>query len=245
MAKVIRRYVSLWVVLLVFIQLVPCMPVSASSEAYYGEAYQDLQTESHRIAYRIMEEGIAGLSPRIEFAGIVDINYSEMVKVIRAVCVDHPQYFWFLEEGRFIYDEFSGGNYIVSFDPKYILNGQPIAVGSQELADAMYTFHTKVRQIVDGIPVNCTTDYEIALYLHDYLAEHVTYTLEGEHPSAYAALVLGEAACYGYSKAYQCLLNAAESVPVPSPATAMTVKEDWQDMPGIRFGWTVSAITWT
>lgn len=73
----------------------------------------------------------------------------------------------------------------------------------------MHAFHDKVHQIIDGIPINYTTEYEIALYLHDYLAEHVTYTLEGEHPSAYAALVLGEAACYGYSKAYQCLLNAA------------------------------------
>lgn len=205
----VGKVISVLLLLLILLPFALCTPVSAEEDTYFGEAYQDLQKEEHRIAYRLMEEGIAGLSPVIELRGTVDINYKEMMKVIRAVCVDHPQYFWFLEEGKFTYDTLSGGNFIVSFEPKYVLDGETVNVGSRELIDAVYAFHTKVQQIIAGIPMNYTTDYEIALYLHDYLAENVTYTLEGEHPSAYAALIHGEAACYGYSKAYQCLLNAA------------------------------------
>ena len=211
MKNLLCKGISVLLLLLVLVQLLPAAPVQAApetDETYYGEAYPDL-SEEHRIAYRLIEEGIAGLSPRIELEGIVQINYKQLVKILRAVCVDHPQYFWFLETGSFSHEDVSDGGYVRSFDPTYILNGKTVAVGSQELADAMYAFHTKVQQIISGIPVNLTTEYEIALYLHDYLAETVTYTLEGEHPSAYAALVLGEAACYGYSKAYQCLLNAA------------------------------------
>lgn len=204
----IQKMVSVLLLLLILLPLLPAIPASAESEAYYGEAYKDLQKEEHRIAYKLMEEGIAGLSPSIQLQGHVNINYKEMMKVIRAVCVDHPQYFWFLEEGRFVYNNENDDNYIVSFEPKYVLDGERVSIGSQKLLDAVFAFHTKVQQIIGGIPMNYTTDYEIALYLHDYLAEHITYTLEGDHPSAYAALIRGEAACYGYSKAYQCLLNA-------------------------------------
>lgn len=207
-----RKVLSFLFVLCLLMNTMSGVYVTATPDVdtqYYGEAYYDLKTEDHKLAYRLLEEGIAGLAPRIEFEGIVKINYKQMCDVIRAVCVDHPQYFWFLEEGGFTYGDVSHGGYIVSFDPKYILDGKEVAVGSQALSDAMFAFHNKVQQIIQSIPVNYTTEYEIALYLHDYLAQQVTYTLEGEHPSAYAALIHGEAACYGYSKAYQCLLNAA------------------------------------
>ncbi len=208
----LQKYVSFILMLMVWILLALPTPVVAAedgSDVYYGEAYYDLQSDDLRYAYRIVEEGIASLSPRITFEGIVEINYKQLQDVLQAVCVDHPEYFWFLESGTFTHGNVNHGGRIISFDPTYILDGEEVAVGSQELADAMYAFHTKVQQIIHSIPVNLTTDYEIALYLHDYLAEHVTYTLEGEHPSAYAALIHGQAACYGYSKAYQCLLNAA------------------------------------
>lgn len=195
--------------------LISAIPVSASDAAtdqeYYGEAYLELKTEEQKTAYRLLEDGIAGLSPLITFEGIVDIKYGQIPDVLRAVCVDNPQYFWFLESGKCNYSQVDYGNFspVISFEPAYILDGKTVTTGSQELADAMYEFHSVVRKIIDEIPVNVNTEYEIALYLHDYLAQRVTYTLEGEHPSAYAALVQGRAACYGYSKAYQCLLNAA------------------------------------
>jgi len=208
MKRIIRRIMSPLIVLIVLIQLFPTTFVSANEITYFGEAYQDLHSDAQRAAYQLVEEGIAGLAPEIFFPG-VNIDDDDLEAVLRAVCVDHPQYFWFLEEGVFYFEPTGVNQKIASFVPRYILDGSTVKASSQELADAMLAFHDKVCQIVSGIPVNYTTEYEVALYLHDYLAEHVTYTLEGEHPSAYAALIHGEAACYGYSKAYQCLLNAA------------------------------------
>lgn len=204
------KVISVLLFLVVLLPLLPLHSVSAVTEdAYDGEAYRDLKSDALRTAYRLVEEGVAGLSPEISFQRIVEINSADLADVLRAVCVDHPQYFWFLEEGVYYYDPSVTKKIIGPFEPRYILNGKTVKASSQELLDAMHAFHDQVQQIINGIPVNYKTEYEIALYLHDYLAEHVTYTLEGEHPSAYAALVLGEAACYGYSKAYQCLLNAA------------------------------------
>lgn len=67
MANMIRKYVSVLLLLLVLIQLLPYSPASATEDVYYGEAYQDLQTEAQRTAYRLVEEGVAGLSPEIIF----------------------------------------------------------------------------------------------------------------------------------------------------------------------------------
>ncbi len=211
MVKTIQKILPVFLVVMLLVSWIPYQPAAAASEAYYGEAYNDLPSEEMRLAYQLVEEGIAGLAPVIDFQGIVNIGYWDLADVLRAVVVDHPEYFWFLETGTCHYDELTPGDFgdVISFEPEYILDGRTVKAGSQELADAMYAFHTKVRQIIDGIPANYATDYEIAVYLYDYLAQNVTYTLEGEHPSAYAALIRGEAACYGYSKAYQCLLNAA------------------------------------
>lgn len=205
----IRKSLSMLLLLLILVSILPWVSVDANSETYYGEAYYDLTTEQQRTAYRLVEEAIAGLSPVVDFNGIVEIYYRDLLDIVRAVCVDHPQYFWFLEDGIYHYDSVFEGNLVNRFEPQYILDGQVVSAGSQELADAMYAFNAKVNEIVAGIPVNYTSEYEIALYLHDYLVDHVSYTLEGDHPSAYAALIHGSAACYGYSKAYQCLLNEA------------------------------------
>ena len=201
MAKIRKKAAVIWLALLMVISVLPVSAAEGAADApYYGEAYLELQTEEQKTAYRLLEEGIAGLSPLITFEGIVEIKYGQIPDVLRAVCVDNPQYFWFLEGGKCNYSQVDYGNLspVISFEPSYVLDGKTVTAGSQELADAMYEFHTVVRRIIDEIPVNVTSEYDIALYLHDYLANHVTYTLEGEHPSAYAALVQGQAACYGY-----------------------------------------------
>ena len=194
--------------LLCVILLIPmlCAPVSASG---YGEAYDELPSDAFREAYRILEEGIAGMAPVITLPEKLQIHFDELLDIARSVCLDHPEYFWFLESWFYEFGTNDNKFIVTTITPTYYLDHERVSAGSQLLADAMIEFHSKVDEIITGIPVNCTSEYEIALYLHDYLADHVTYTLEGDHDSAYAALIHGKAACYGYSKAYQYLLNRA------------------------------------
>ena len=58
------------------------------------------------------------------------------------------------------------------------------------------------------------SDYEKALFVHDYLVEHTTYDLQGSRRdgyqlchTAYGALVGHSAVCMGYAAAYQYLLR--------------------------------------
>ena len=186
-----------------------CMLSAPVAAELNGEAYAQLETDAYREAYRLLEEGIAGMAPVIYIPAELEIRYLDILDIARAVCLDHPEYFWFLESWFYEYDMEDGRYLIEQITPTYYLDHEQVSAGSQALADAMIAFHDKVNEIVAGIPVHCTDDYQIALYLHDYLAQHVTYSLDGDHDSAYAAIVHGKAACYGYSKAYQYLLTQA------------------------------------
>lgn len=199
-----KRFTAL--LCLISILALVAAPVSAQTE---GEAYQELSSDAYRQVYRLLEEGIASMAPVINFPEELGVYYKDLPDIARAVCLDHPEYFWFLESWYYEYESQDGRYQVTSFTPTYYLDNQQVSSGSAALADAMVAFHSKVDEIITGIPVNCTSDYDIALYLHDYLAQHVTYTLEGDHDSAYSALIHGEAACYGYSKAYQYLLTQA------------------------------------
>ena len=195
--------------MIICLLLLVCLFSAPVSAQINGEAYAQLKNDAYQEAYHLLEEGIAGMAPVIYIPAELEIRYLDILDIARVVCLDHPEYFWFLESWFYEYDMEDGRYLIEQITPTYYLDHERVSAGSQALADAMIEFHEKVNEIVAGIPVNCTDDYQIALYLHDYLAEHVTYSLDGDHDSAYAALVHGKAACYGYSKAYQYLLTQA------------------------------------
>ena len=64
----------------------------------------------------------------------------------------------------------------------------------------------KIRWIIASIPDSCDTDYEKALWLHDYLCKTVVYEYDLDEYS-YTALINGEADCGGYAAAYAELLR--------------------------------------
>ena len=65
----------------------------------------------------------------------------------------------------------------------------------------------KIRWIIASIPDDCDTDYEKALWLHDYLCKTVTYQTPMAD-EAYTALLNGVADCGGYADAYMRLLRS-------------------------------------
>lgn len=204
-----KRFFAVMFAILLFVSI---LPVSAAHvhAVESTEGYDQLTNDKERLAYAILEEEIASLSPVITFPEDADIFFTDLKNAARAACLDHPDYFWFLESWFYNYEaEMHGKQKIQVLRPNYHLNGKKVSAGSQELLEAQIAFYEKAEEIVTGIPVNLSSEYEIALYLHDYLINHITYSLDGNHDSAYSALVNGQAACYGYSKAYQYLLNAA------------------------------------
>ncbi len=77
-----------------------------------------------------------------------------------------------------------------------------------EIQDSNYP---SVEEIVDRVAgeclANCSTDYEKALWLNDWLVENCVYDNSGKYCSAEGALARGTGTCEAYHRAYVMLLN--------------------------------------
>lgn len=85
-----------------------------------------------------------------------------------------------------------------------LLTPTPVA----EAAPSPAEVDEKIRWIIASIPDDCDTDYEKALWLHDYLCKTVVYDKAYSADEAYNPLIYGRADCGGYADAYTRLLRA-------------------------------------
>lgn len=107
---------------------------------------------------------------------------------------DHPECFWWGGTASYTHDD---EGIIYSFDPVYTYSGD-------ELVSMRAQLDSVVKEIVAGVPEG--TIFEKALYLHDKVAEIVTYEFTDNDQTPYGALVEGRAVCNGYATSYQLLL---------------------------------------
>ncbi len=121
--------------------------------------------------------------------------------LLDTMLLDHPEIFYLDNKLAFktLTDE-DGNKYVVGMALYYTMTADEVTAANNAIAN-------KTSTIISGIKKGAT-DFEIELYLHDYLTENVTYTLAGKHIyDMYGALIDGKAVCEGYSEAYKYLLN--------------------------------------
>lgn len=108
---------------------------------------------------------------------------------------DHPEVFWFDTSADFSYYEYDD-SLAVSLN---------FSAAGEELAKKRAALDEAVEAAAQGAPDNAT-DYDVELYLNDYLTKHCAYSPDAsvKHTS-YGALVEGKAVCDGYSHAFQLL----------------------------------------
>jgi hypothetical protein len=174
--------------------------------------------------YEMLEEGVNCENPAqtIEFDGDKTISEQETKLGMLVFISDYPECFWV--ENDYTFSE--NGSRVMSISPTYSFTGDALAIARNEL-------EAKVSSILARMPSE--TNFEKALYLHDKLAELVTYEAVGEHQTAYGALVSGKAVCAGYAAAYQLLLQRAGiqawtvtgmSTP-PNPSSSEPIPHAW------------------
>ena len=108
----------------------------------------------------------------------------------------------------------NGSGYYNAFELTATLT--PTYTGTYD-KQAISTFNAKVDGLKAFISQNADTDIEKALILHDYLVTNIAYNqavADGNYSgdasdihTAYGALVLGDAVCEGYARAYKLILN--------------------------------------
>ena len=115
----------------------------------------------------------------------------------------------------FTYEFLVPGDYILWF---YVKDGTGTQVSHYTLFTVESDGHKTTEQYAQDVvaecrAAGCTSDYDTALWLHDWLTSHMYYDETYTYYSADAALIRGTGVCDAYSKAYYLMLEAA-GIPV-------------------------------
>lgn len=114
---------------------------------------------------------------------------------LTAFLSDHPEVFWLDPASGYSYYEGDGS---LGVELNYTAEGETLSNDKAALEAA-------VEKAALGAPDNAS-DYEVELYLNDYLSENCEYDAQADNKhSAYGALTAGRAVCDGYAHAFQLL----------------------------------------
>ena len=169
-----------------------------SAAGYYGRAALASLPNSEALiyAYDKMCEGVEKSSAEIGvYDGENPITADELKVALDAYRRDRVEHFWL------------GNSYSIAYNSKTVVSVKPTYIMSGEaLSAAKADFLSEADEILLGIKSDMS-EFEKELYLHDALAERITYVDSSNAHNAYGAIVEGKAVCEGYAEALQYLLG--------------------------------------
>ena len=169
-------------------------------------SYDNLSSDKLRELYKKIDE-YAEIAAVGYFTIGAPLNEMQLSEAVEAYKNDHPEVFWLKSDFQYI-DNYYSTSLFLSYSV------QPDNSDPDRLKKAKEKFNKTVDKIVDGAPKNAT-DYELELYVNNYLVDNCVYDkeaaeseeIEGHENDAYGALVEKKAVCEGYSRAFQLLCN--------------------------------------
>lgn len=237
----IRNVLALFLALFLVVLSLPSAVSADDTDMRFGRSILASMNNSEGLLYVYdrLVDGCLNAEEKISVANDRNpILWDDVRMVYLAFHSDYPEYFWVKNS----YKGTVGGDtgYVKTISPQYFMTGN-------ELAAAKNKFNKKVAELTEGL--SSKSDYEKSLILHDRLAKNTEYVHSANNQNAYGSLVDGEAVCAGYSKGYQCLLNAVgiEAWAVIgnsiSPAGDTPVAHEW-NMVRLDGDWYFTDVTW-
>ena len=197
-----KRLAAIVIALILILSLIPLQAQASSSTEHFGaSALASMENgENLTWAYNTLGSGIEANQGTISFEDEShSVNNNDFQTVWNAFLADNPQYFWLAQ-----CDTISSGGKVTAVEPYY-----DFIFTADELPAAKAAFDAATAKALSGI-TNDMSQYEIELYLHDYLVNNVKYVNGTSNTNnAYGALVNGQAVCEGYADAFQYLLTQA------------------------------------
>ncbi|MCI8551163.1 MAG: hypothetical protein HFI68_11360 [Lachnospiraceae bacterium] len=148
--------------------------------------------------------------------GITTYDASELVNVYD-ISKNNNSAYSYNNEFRFSFT--ASGTYYIRFNAMDMGTNQTVDSGSPrygrqirlDIQDPAYpSVEEKAKQLVEEcLQAGCTTDYEKALWLHDWIVTHMEYDNSLKYCSAEGALTRGEGTCDAYHRGYVMLLKKA------------------------------------
>ena len=197
-----KRLAAIVIALILILSLIPLQAQASSTTEHFGaSALASMENgENLTWAYNTLGSGIEANQGTISFEDEShSVNNNDFQTVWNAFLADNPQYFWLAQ-----CDTISSGGKVTAVEPYY-----DFIFTADELPAAKAAFDAATAKALSGI-TNDMSQYEIELYLHDYLVNNVKYVNGTSNTNnAYGALVNGQAVCEGYADAFQYLLTQA------------------------------------
>ncbi|MBR5230012.1 MAG: hypothetical protein IKW01_04060 [Firmicutes bacterium] len=220
MKRLVRKVISL-IVVLSFVFAVPIAEAGSSFQfgrtdnaAYAAEADQrigraNLENKSQIYIYDKYLAAIKSGKSYCKFdTKKYKVNEENLSIAEYAIWHDYPEYgYWdYFKRDYWWYGTETNKN-IEKVDIYY---DKTLKNKSKELS-------ARVKAIIKSIPEDCVTDYDKALYLHDFICDNTVYIDEAtedepwppKQQTAFGPIVYGKAVCEGYARAYQLLLQEA------------------------------------
>lgn len=157
--------------------------------------YYNMLTDVGKQLYRQIYANTLDL--RGEFIPIVKISPSEFNNALVSVIYDHPELFW-LNTTKYTEYDYKGNVIKVQL---FFYNEE---LGNIE--EARQLFNEKVDSML-AAAYEEKSDYDKEVYIHNLLADKLTYESSTLDQSAYSAIVEDKTVCAGYAKAFQYLMQ--------------------------------------
>lgn len=157
--------------------------------------YYHMLNDNCKIMYRQIYANALNLWD--EFLPACVTTPSEWNNALLSVVYDHPELFWLNTK---LYTEYDYHGKVVKVK---------IYFYNEELGDieaAKNEFDAYAENVL-SVARAMETDEEKEQFIHDYLAERLTYKENSLDQSAYSGLVKNETVCAGYAKAFQYLMQ--------------------------------------
>ncbi len=167
---------------------------------YYG--YENLSDESLKTLYMAIHENAHKRLGSVEFEVEGFFSENQIFEALTAYKNDHPEVFWLNSRYSYFYEEGATNLYLF-----YTMN-------NTKLIEAKDKFNKIVDEVIANAPKN-VSDFELELYINDYICDNCEYNHEAaerdevianEH-NAYGVFVEKKAVCEGYARAFQILCN--------------------------------------
>lgn len=192
-------------------------------------SYDNLSSDKLRELYKKIDE-YAEIAAVGYFTIDAPLNEMHLSEAVEAYKNDHPEVFWLKSDFQYI-DNYDSTSLFLSYSV------QPDNSDPDRLKKAKEKFNKTVDKIIDSAPKNAT-DYELELYVHNYLVDCCVYDKEaaaakelvGHEIDAYGALVEKKAVCEGYSRAFQLLCNRLGIDCIKISGTANGTAHAWNNV---------------
>lgn len=166
-------------------------------ETSYG--FDNLSDKSLEELYYMIDEYTYNRRP-LEFKIEGVYTDKQIFETLEAYKNDHPEKFWIKTSYSYYHYQDDTQVYV-----DYNMSRDKLDMAKKQ-------FDTAVNKIVSQAPKNAS-DFELELYIHDYLIENCEYDYEASQTEnimanendAYGALVDKKAVCEGYARAFQLL----------------------------------------